>query len=81
MVRTCLGCARKAFLPGARSLYRLERGGDVAMGVRAPRRGTAEDPVMAEDLGVEDQPGLLVQELLKAVRRCLFCGNNLATLI
>lgn len=78
MVRTCLGCARKAFLPAARSLYRPEGGGDVTTGTRASTRGTAEDTVMAEDL---DASGWLVQALLKAVRRCLFCGNNFATLI
>lgn len=80
MVRTCLGCARKAFLPGARCL-RPERGGDVTTSMRAPTEGTVEDPIMAEDLDIEHRPGWLVQELLKAVRRCLFCGNNFATLI
>lgn len=50
-------------------------------GVRASTKGTAEDPIMAEDLDIEHRPGWLVQELLKAVRRCLFCGNNFATLI
>jgi general transcription factor 3C protein 4 len=81
MVRTCVGCARKAFLPAARSLHRPEGGGDVTTGVRASTRGTAEDQIMAEDLEAEHGPGWLVQELLKAVRRCLFCGNNFATLI
>jgi len=79
MVRTCVGCARKAFLPAARSLHRQEGGGDVTTGVRASTRGTAEDSIMAEDL--EDRFGWLVPELLRAVRRCLFCGNNFATLI
>jgi general transcription factor 3C protein 4 len=81
MVRTCLGCARKAFLPAARSLYRPEGERDVTTDVRASTRGTAENPVLAEDLGAEHRPGWLAQELLKAVRRCLFCGNNFATLI
>ena len=78
MVRTCLGCARKAFLPAARSLYRPEGGGNVTTDMSASTRGTTEDAVMAED---PDTSGWLVQALLKAVRRCLFCGNNFATLI
>ncbi|KAI9451937.1 putative zinc-finger of transcription factor IIIC complex-domain-containing protein [Lactarius psammicola] len=81
MVRTCLGCARKAFLPAARSLHRSERGGDATTGAGASTEGTAEDPIIAEDLDIEHRSGWLVQELLKAVRRCLFCGNNFATLI
>ena len=80
MVRTCVCCARKAFLPAARSLHRPDDG-DVTTGERTSTTGTAEDPIMAEDLEAEDRPGWLVQELLKAVRRCLFCGNNFATLI
>ncbi|KAH9074878.1 transcription factor IIIC subunit delta N-term-domain-containing protein [Lactarius deliciosus] len=80
MVRTCLGCARKAFLPAARSLRRPEIG-DATTSVGALREGTAEDPIMTEDLDIEHRPGWLAQELLKAVRRCLFCGNNFATLI
>ena len=78
MVRTCLGCARKAFLPAARSLYRPEGGGNVTTDMSASTRGTTEDAVMAED---PDTSGWLVQALLEAVRRCLFCGNNFATLI
>jgi len=81
MVRTCLGCARKAFLPAARSLYRPEGGGYVTTGVSASTRGTTEDLVTAEDLDAEHRPDWLVQGLLNAVRRCLFCGNNFATLI
>jgi len=54
--------------------------GDVAIDVRT-LGGTAEDPIMAEDLDTEHSPGWLVRELLKAVRRCLFCGNNFVTLI
>ncbi|KAI9440782.1 putative zinc-finger of transcription factor IIIC complex-domain-containing protein, partial [Lactarius indigo] len=61
MVRTCLGCARKAFLPAARSLHQPEKGRD--------------------EMDIEHRPGWLAQELLRAVRRCLFCGNNFATLI
>ncbi|KAI0294320.1 transcription factor IIIC subunit delta N-term-domain-containing protein, partial [Multifurca ochricompacta] len=53
MVRTCLGCARKAFLPTALSPHLF----------RATGRGW------------------VIQELLNAARRCLFCGNNFATLI
>src|SRR6266404_1579097 len=44
MVRTCLGCARKAFLPAARPLHQMDRG-DVAIDVRT-LGGTAEDPIM-----------------------------------
>ncbi|KAI0693750.1 transcription factor IIIC subunit delta N-term-domain-containing protein [Cytidiella melzeri] len=56
MVRTCMGCTRKAFLP--------------------PRPGapaTSWLPVAARSW--------LVEDLLDAVRRCLFCGNSFVTLI
>ncbi|KAH9987160.1 transcription factor IIIC subunit delta N-term-domain-containing protein [Russula compacta] len=55
MVQTCLGCARKAFLPTSR-----DSGGDNEL---------------------TSGRGWVVQELLKAVRRCLFCGNSFAILI
>ena len=81
MVRTCICCARKAFLPAAQSLHRPEGGGDVATGMRTSTGGTGKDLCLAEDGEAEYRSGWLVQELLRAVRRCLFCGNNFATLI
>jgi hypothetical protein len=48
-------------------------------------RTTAEGPRMVGDSGIVDVPatgrGWVIQELLKAVRRCLFCGNNFTILI
>lgn len=48
-------------------------------------RTTSEDPRTVDDSGIVDVPvtgqGWVMQELLKAVRRCLFCGNNFAILI
>ena len=41
--------------------------------------GTVEEPG-TENAGTTGR-GWVVQELLKAVRRCLFCGNNFAVLI
>ncbi|KAJ6598219.1 putative zinc-finger of transcription factor IIIC complex-domain-containing protein [Mycena vulgaris] len=50
-VRTCVGCSRKAFLPG---------GGDWL-----PEAGR----------------GWVVEELLEAVHRCLFCGNSFVSVL
>jgi uncharacterized protein (DUF983 family) len=48
-------------------------------------RTTAEYSRAVGDSGIVDVPatgqGSVMQELLKAVRRCLFCGNNFAILI
>ncbi|KAH9962694.1 putative zinc-finger of transcription factor IIIC complex-domain-containing protein [Russula dissimulans] len=65
-VQTCLGCARKAFLPAARSRYQQESGTKLIPGT--------------ENIEAAKH-GWVVQELLKAVRRCLFCGNNFAILV
>ncbi|CAL1715200.1 unnamed protein product [Somion occarium] len=56
MVRTCLGCRRKAFMP-------------------RPRAATSPNwlPIPARSW--------LVEDLLEAVRRCLYCGNNFVTLV
>ncbi|KAI0251386.1 putative zinc-finger of transcription factor IIIC complex-domain-containing protein [Lactifluus subvellereus] len=67
MVRTCLGCARKAFLHTAPYPHLLEREKEFIPGMEASERTTGR--------------GWVVQELLEAVRRCLFCGNNFVTLI
>ena len=83
MVQTCLGCARKAFLPTSRSQY--ERGGEPIQGVGVSERTIVDNPSTIRDSGGDNVQatgrGWVVQELLKAVRRCLFCGNNFAILI
>lgn len=56
MVRTCLGCGRKAFLP---------------------RQGDETPASWLPDMG----RNWFVQDVLEAVRRCLFCGNNFVTLV
>lgn len=85
MVQTCLGCARKAFLPAVRSQYQQDRGREPNSGVGLSERSTAEDPRTDGDSGIVNVPvigrGWIMQELLKAVRRCLFCGNNFSILI
>ncbi|KAH8104064.1 putative zinc-finger of transcription factor IIIC complex-domain-containing protein [Cristinia sonorae] len=56
MVRTCVGCGRKALLPPTRDASRAHW-----------------LPVYARNWVVED--------LLDAIRRCLYCGNSFVTLI
>ncbi len=87
MVQTCIGCARKAFLP-TRSLYQQNRGEKPIGGVGVSERTVSVDPSMvggSDRSGTENPAttgrGWVVQELLKAVPRCLFCGNNFAILI
>jgi hypothetical protein len=45
----------------------------------------AEDPSTVGDPDIVDVLatglGWVMQEVLKAIRRCLFCGNNLAILL
>ncbi len=85
MVQTCLGCARKAFRPAVRSRYQQDGGGELIPDVRLSERTTADDSRTVDGSGIMDVlvtgQGWVVQELLKGVRRCLFCGNNFATLI
>jgi general transcription factor 3C protein 4 len=82
MVRTCVGCARKAFLPTTRPLYQQDQRGELIQG-----EGVTERTVTSTvgESGVESTGttgrGWVVQELLTAVRRCLFCGNNFTVLI
>lgn len=84
-VKTCIGCARKAFLPAAQSPYQQDWGDVQMRGVGDSERTLAEGASMAEEPGTENAGttgrGWVVQELLKAARRCLFCGNNFAVLI
>ncbi|KAA1468914.1 hypothetical protein DENSPDRAFT_834407 [Dentipellis sp. KUC8613] len=58
MVRTCIGCTRKAFLPSVPKTH---------------------------DAGADWLPpaarSWIVQELLQAVRRCLFCGNSFVSVV
>jgi len=85
MVQTCLGCARKAFLPAVRSRHQQDGGRELNSGVGHYEQTTAEDPRTVDDSGIVDVSeigrGWVMQELLKAVRRCLFCGNNFSILI
>jgi len=82
MVRTCVGCARKAFLPATRPLYQQDQRGKLIQG-----EGVTERTVTSTvgESGIESigstRRGWVAQELLTAVRRCLFCGNNFAVLI
>jgi general transcription factor 3C protein 4 len=85
MVQTCIGCARKAFLPTTRSLHQQNQGEKPIGGVGVSERTVAVDPSIVGGVGTENpattRRGWVVQELLKAVPRCLFCGNNFAILI
>jgi general transcription factor 3C polypeptide 4 len=85
MVQTCLGCARKAFRPSVRSRHQQDVGGELNSDAELSGRTAAEDPRTVGDSGIVEAPaigrGWVIQELLKAVRRCLFCGNNFAILI
>ena len=85
MVQTCVGCARKAFLPATRSLYQQDRGEEQTRGEGVSERALNENARTVGESGIEkpgmSEKGWIVRELLKAVRRCLFCGNNFAILI
>ncbi len=84
MVQTCLGCARKAFRLAVRSRCQQDEGG-AKSDAGLSERTIAEDPRTVGDSGIVGVPstgrGWVMQELLEAVRRCLFCGNNFAILI
>lgn len=58
LVRTCIGCSRKAFLP-----------------LSTPNAPASQNwlPPAAR--------GWVVEELLEAVHRCLFCNNSFVTLV
>jgi hypothetical protein len=68
-----------------RSRHQQDRGGGLNSDAELSERTTAEEPRTVGDSGIVDVPatgrGWVIQELLKAVRRCLFCGNNFAILI
>ncbi|KAI9510017.1 putative zinc-finger of transcription factor IIIC complex-domain-containing protein [Russula earlei] len=84
-VQTCLGCARKALLPVARSRYEQESGTELSSGEGGSKLAVAGDSSSVGDSITENvrtiERGWIVQELLKAVRRCIFCGNNFAILV
>jgi len=84
-VKTCIGCTRKAFLPATESPYQRDWGDIQMRGVEDSERALVEGSGTVEEPGTENAGttgrGWVVQELLKAVRRCLFCGNNFAVLI
>lgn len=68
-----------------RSPYQQDGGGVLNLDAELFERTTAEGPRMVADSGIVDVlatgRGWVLQELLKAVRRCLFCGNNFTILI
>ena len=68
-----------------RSRYQHDEGGELNSDAELSERTTAEDQRTVGDSGIVDVPatgrGWVIQELLKAVRRCLFCGNSFAILI
>lgn len=57
MVRTCIGCKRKSFLP-------LSSGGEQ----------------ISDWLPLKAQ-SWVVEQLLEAVNRCLFCGNDFVSVL
>jgi len=67
-VRTCVGCARKAFSPSNPS--RLPR---ASSDVEQSNRSVSHLPAAAQSW--------VVEELLMATHRCLFCGNKFVSLI
>ncbi|KAI0048739.1 hypothetical protein FA95DRAFT_1517013 [Auriscalpium vulgare] len=80
MVRTCIGCTRKAFVPPLRTAASGDNVGtlgeaEAVSGTRSqkPDAALAHLPSAARSW--------IVQELLQAVRRCLFCGNALIAMI
>ncbi|KAJ7097604.1 putative zinc-finger of transcription factor IIIC complex-domain-containing protein [Mycena epipterygia] len=58
LVRTCVGCSRKAFLPLS-----------------------SRDAATTVNWLPEDGRGWVVEELLEAVHRCLFCGNTFVSVL
>ncbi|KAJ6618186.1 putative zinc-finger of transcription factor IIIC complex-domain-containing protein [Mycena sp. CBHHK59/15] len=58
LVRTCVGCSRKAFLPLSR-----------------------RNPATTENWLPEAGRGWVVEDLLEAVHRCLFCGNSFVSVL
>jgi Putative zinc-finger of transcription factor IIIC complex len=64
MVRTCIGCSRKAFLPSPEPSNGAESDG--------PHSGVGL-PAVARSW--------VVEELLGAVHRCLFCGNSFVSVL
>lgn len=93
MVRTCVGCSRKAFLPPSSpalaAVTTADAGDERGDGDRHGDAGTL--PPEAVSCGGEGGPmgGLpgpvhdsrIVRDLLDATRRCLFCGNNFVVLV
>ncbi|KAJ7779200.1 putative zinc-finger of transcription factor IIIC complex-domain-containing protein [Mycena metata] len=58
LVRTCVGCSRKAFLPLS-----------------------SRDPSTTANWLPDAGRGWVVEELLEAVHRCLFCGNSFVSVL
>ncbi|KAJ3511250.1 hypothetical protein NLJ89_g4210 [Agrocybe chaxingu] len=66
-VRTCVGCSRKAFLPPSAMAQRNKKVEDDAEAANTNLKSNDHLPAIAR--------GWVVEELLEAVQRCLFCGN------
>ncbi|KAI0695325.1 putative zinc-finger of transcription factor IIIC complex-domain-containing protein [Cerioporus squamosus] len=89
MVRTCIGCGRKALLPPsapARAAPEPSSSGDANGSLDYPdaRVGDPQAPPMLYPPGgIDGLPNAarFVQDLLDATRRCPFCGNNFVVLV
>ncbi|KZV69295.1 hypothetical protein PENSPDRAFT_633282 [Peniophora sp. CONT] len=75
MVRTCIGCTRKAFLPPIRKQAKKTEGEGMDL----------DGPPADDEPDVSHLPpaarSWVVQELLRAASRCLFCGNSFVSLL
>ncbi|KAI5121645.1 hypothetical protein M0805_001172 [Coniferiporia weirii] len=87
LVRTCVGCTRKAFLAPSSHMRGPEAGGNVLPGVAS---GVREDPLTtsasvtalsAAMFMPEAGRSWVVDELLEAVRCCLYCGNRFVRIL
>ncbi|CAA7270424.1 unnamed protein product [Cyclocybe aegerita] len=67
-VRTCVGCSRKAFLPPSAMAQRNKK-------VHDDDAGAVNTNLKSNDHLPSVARGWVVEELLEAVQRCLFCGN------
>ncbi|TFK90124.1 hypothetical protein K466DRAFT_638963 [Polyporus arcularius HHB13444] len=91
MVRTCVGCGRKALLPPPAPAWaapEASSSGDANGSVDYPvaRVGDSQAPpahLLYPPGGVGGLPNSarFVQDLLDATRRCPFCGNNFVVLV
>ncbi|RPD64172.1 hypothetical protein L227DRAFT_571740 [Lentinus tigrinus ALCF2SS1-6] len=91
MVRTCIGCSRKALLPPpvpARAAPGPSSSGDANGSVDRPasqvgdsQAPPAHSPYPRAGMGGSYNSARFVQDLLDATQRCPFCGNNFVVLV